>query len=175
MMNGFSIGQKGQRGAILIVSLVMLVAVMLLGIAGIRGTSLQVRMGAGLYDRQIAFQAAESAIRDASAVVATGANPVFDGTNGLYPLPPVVNNGTWVDRWDDPAVNWRGGTAIANGPKHITPEFIVEDLGTWPDPPDCIKQVPRPPLCLSARYRITARSGEAGAERQVVLQSTFRP
>jgi len=175
MMGSYSVSMRGQRGAILILALVMLIAIMLLGISGIRGTSLQVRMGAGLYDRQIAFQAAESAMRDAGTAVALGTNPVFDGTNGLYPVPPVVDDGTWVDRWVDPATNWRSGTAIANGPKLIKPEYIVEDLGTWPDPPDCIKQVPRPPLCLSARYRITTRSGEAGAERQVVLQSTFRP
>lgn len=172
MMTGNGFGFRTQRGAALIISLVLLIAVMLLGLSGVRGTSLQVRMGAGLYDRQIAFQAAESAMREAEVAVAAGSNPVFNGANGLYPEPVPVNNGTYVDRWASAATVWQSATPVVNGPRGITPQYIVEDLGQWPDPPDCLKQVPRDPLCLGARYRITARSDAAG---QVVLQSTYRP
>ena len=45
-------------------ALLLLVAMMLISLAGIRGSGLQERMGANLYDRQLAFQAAESALRE---------------------------------------------------------------------------------------------------------------
>ncbi|MCB1887623.1 MAG: hypothetical protein KDH20_08445 [Rhodocyclaceae bacterium] len=166
---------RNQRGTVLIVALVMLIAIMLLGLNSIRGTSLQVRMGSGIYDRQIAFQAAESAMREAEVAVGPGTNPVFDGSAGLYPIPAPVADGTYVDRWSVAGTGWVSGTAIANGPRTPTPQYIVEDLGEWPDPPDCLRQIPRDPLCLSSRYRITARSNSAGNANQVVIQSTFRP
>lgn len=167
---------SGQRGTALVIALVMLVAMMLLGIAGIGNTSLQVRMGSGIYDRQIAFQAADSAMRNAEAAVVVAANNVFtdQGNNGLYSTPnPAADN--FVDRWVAEATAWANGTQVVNGPKKLTPQYIVEDMGEWPDPPDCLRRVPREALCLAARYRITARSAPPGGGAAVVLQSTFRP
>lgn len=51
-----------QQGAALAVSLVLLVIVTLVGLAGMRGTILQERMAGGAYDRETAFQAAEAAL-----------------------------------------------------------------------------------------------------------------
>ena len=47
-----------QRGVTLVVALMLLLAVTLLGLASMRGTGMQERMSANLYDRAIAFQAA---------------------------------------------------------------------------------------------------------------------
>ena len=46
----------------LVVALVLLVAVTLIGLAGIRGTALQEKMAGNYYDRETAFQAAEAAL-----------------------------------------------------------------------------------------------------------------
>jgi type IV pilus assembly protein PilX len=51
-----------QRGMALVISLVLLVVVTLVGLAGMRGTILQERMAGGAYDRETAFQAAEAAL-----------------------------------------------------------------------------------------------------------------
>ncbi len=56
-----------QRGATLLVALVMLIVMTLLGLASIRSTSMQEKMGANLYDRSLAFQAVESALREAES------------------------------------------------------------------------------------------------------------
>jgi len=55
---------KLQRGATLIVALVLLAVVTLLGAAGIRGTSLEMKMIASARDRAIAFEAAEATLRN---------------------------------------------------------------------------------------------------------------
>ncbi|BES69984.1 hypothetical protein RE428_10020 [Marinobacter nanhaiticus D15-8W] len=51
-----------QRGMALFVSLILLVVVTLVGLAGMRGTILQERMAGGAYDRETGFQAAEAAL-----------------------------------------------------------------------------------------------------------------
>ena len=163
-----------QGGTALIVALVMLVALMLLGISGIKGTSLQMRMGAGLYDREIAFRAAEKGLRAAGVVVAP-MPPFVDATlDGLYTTPVPTTNANYVERWENPATFWMNAPAIAAGPRQITPQYIAEDMGEWPEP-ECAGSFPRDPLCYSARYRITARSSAPDDNASVVLQSTFRP
>lgn len=51
-----------QRGMALVVSLILLIVVTLVGLAGMRGTILQERMAGGAYDRETGFQAAEAAL-----------------------------------------------------------------------------------------------------------------
>jgi type IV pilus assembly protein PilX len=50
-------------GAVLLVSLVMLLLLTLIGLAGMRMVQLEERMAGNLRDRQMAFQAAEAALR----------------------------------------------------------------------------------------------------------------
>lgn len=56
---------KYQRGATLIVALILLAIVTLVGAAGIRGTSLEMKMIASARDRSMAFEAAEATLRNA--------------------------------------------------------------------------------------------------------------
>jgi type IV pilus assembly protein PilX len=60
---------SASRGATLIISLVMLVILTLLGISGIRNSTLEIRMAANVEDRSRAFQAAEYTLRIAQAKV----------------------------------------------------------------------------------------------------------
>lgn len=54
---------RSERGAVLLVSLVMLLLLTLIGLAGMRMAQLEERMAGNLRDRQLAFQAAEAALR----------------------------------------------------------------------------------------------------------------
>lgn len=63
------IGRKGQTGAALAVVLIMLIVVTLIGLASLRGTLLQERMSSSSFDRSVAFQQAESALRAAEVVI----------------------------------------------------------------------------------------------------------
>lgn len=71
-----------QQGAILIVALIMLLLVTIIGLASIRGTSLQERMAGNLKDQEQALQAAEAALRKGEAAVTAA----FDA-NTLSSLP----------------------------------------------------------------------------------------
>lgn len=58
-----------QRGAVLIVALIMLLLLTLIGMASIRGTSLQENMAGNMRDSNLALQAAEAALRRGEEVV----------------------------------------------------------------------------------------------------------
>lgn len=169
---------QAAKGSVLIVSLILLLAMTLLATASIRGAALQERMGGNLYDRALAFQAAEAGLRAAEArldaLAAAGTAPIFDGTNGFYPTPtPTAGQ---PDRWEDSAVIWVSAPAATTGPRAFVPQYIVEDLGVWPDPPGCDQTKEISPTCLSPRYRITARNQVITPSSAVaVLQSTYRP
>ena len=67
---------KKQRGTTLLVSIVFLLIMTVLALGSIRGVSLQEHMATNLYDRDLAFQAAETAIQAAQAEVLTNPNPI---------------------------------------------------------------------------------------------------
>ncbi|NOY63549.1 MAG: hypothetical protein GXP10_10460 [Gammaproteobacteria bacterium] len=62
-----SIGQATQRGAVLIVSLVMLLITTMLGVTAISSSRMGEKMAANAMNRNVTFQAAESAIENAVA------------------------------------------------------------------------------------------------------------
>lgn len=61
-----SLGQR-QRGATLIVALVMLLLISLLAIGGMQGSVMQERMASNAHDGAISFQASEAGLRQAEA------------------------------------------------------------------------------------------------------------
>lgn len=71
MRNNFALNRSTstQRGATLIVSLVILAVITVLGIASMRSSNLQLKMAASARDRAVAFQAAESALRQVERVI----------------------------------------------------------------------------------------------------------
>ncbi|WP_123769594.1 pilus assembly PilX family protein [Vulcaniibacterium tengchongense] len=161
---------RDQRGAALVVALILLLIMTVLGLVVLRTTQLEERMSANLYARSLAFQAAEAALREAESLLA-GAPPAFDDacTNGFCSTPVAADNKP--ERWLDPGFNaWRPATASLQGIQG-RPEFFIEYMGKHPAWPGCDQAVPIEPTCLRPRYRITARSGDGPAS--VLLQSNY--
>lgn len=71
--------KRQQKGAVLLVALVMLLLLTIIGVASMRGTSLQENMANNLKERQLAFQGAEAALRagERRAALERG-RPTFD-------------------------------------------------------------------------------------------------
>ena len=63
-------GPRAQRGVALAVVLILLLVMMLLGLASLRGTLMEERMSANQLDRSLSFQAAEAALRKGEEVAA---------------------------------------------------------------------------------------------------------
>lgn len=64
------LGGGRESGAVLAVSLILLLVMTLLAVLALRGTLLEARMAAGQKDRSLSFQSAEAALRVAEVVIA---------------------------------------------------------------------------------------------------------
>lgn len=158
-----------QSGASLVVVLVLLLVMTLLGLAVLRGTLFEERMSSNLMDRSIAFQAAESALRQGEALAATEpAIPASGCLAGVCAFP----DPTAADRWMNASFNgWVNSSADLEDLAG-TPQFFIEPMGPAPTWLGCEQLNPIPDQCLAPRYRVTARSVAAG-RAQVLLQSNF--
>lgn len=167
---------RAQQGVALVVVLILLLMMTLLGLASLRGTIMEERMSANMYDRSLAFQAAEAALRQAeSAMLAPGIQASFPtaadtcDANGLCSTPQPGDD--YVERADREAFDgWVDATQVSE--LAGTPEYFVEYMGEAPGWPFCDREIPRAPTCMRPRYRVTARSQQQG-RAEVVLQSSF--
>lgn len=174
-MNSFII--KKQTGAALIVSLVILVIMTLLGLSSIRTSSLEEKMATNLRDQELAFQAAEIALRDAekriSALVAEpiatqgGSNEDIWATNAVDPTP---NNATpwWMERteawWLANGIASVDVANVSNPPRYIIEKLIFDK--------DTAAVGTGSPIDGQIYYRITARGTGGSNHARVLLQST---
>jgi type IV pilus assembly protein PilX len=179
--------RTAQRGVALVIALILLVIGTLIGLAAIRNTTLQERMSANMYDRSLAFQRAEAALRAAEVAVTSNwkiadLNGVDCTVSGSLCSPVPANaftgtNGNWVTVTSNYDVN----DSKTSG----APQYHIQFMGTGNAqsalgleanadfgnyggayPPDNV-----------AYYRITARSSapaDAGEQAIVVLQSTIK-
>ncbi len=161
--------RRAARGFALIVSLILLAVVMLLGLSGMRSVALESRMSAASHDRNLAFQGAETALRESEglAVAATAGDFPNTGCSGGYCAEPDPADAA---RWsDDGFSGWQAATAsVSDGTP--TPEAIIERSGEGENWPACSQEIPRQPNCRTPRYRVTARSTDDG-RAEVLLQS----
>lgn len=174
-MNKATVKFQRERGASLIVVLILLLIMTLLGLAVLKNTTLEERMTANLYDRSLGFQAAESALRQAEAIAnATSVTGLpTNGCNGDGVCSTPV--ATDADRWLDSSFSgWRDATNDLGDDSTPVPNarFIIEYMGEAPTWPACDRKVPIDAQCLSPRFRITAIAAEEG-RATVMLQTNY--
>ncbi|OHC44937.1 MAG: pilus assembly protein [Rhodanobacter sp. RIFOXYA1_FULL_67_6] len=173
----------------LVVALLLLVVITLVGLAAVRGTIMQQKMAANLFDRQIAFQGAEAAMRAATARIA--ANPGDIARNcqagGVF---------CQGNPFDDPNLDTgkimtvNSGTASGQFAKSSVavsqPQYVVENMGNWYNPSTSTgfgqsanshNYGAQGTSTTAVYYRVTARSGnpaEVGDRAVVVLQAMIK-
>jgi type IV pilus assembly protein PilX len=181
-------GGHKQRGVALVVALILLVVATLIGLAASRGTMLQERMSGNSYDRSLAFQRSESALRAAEAAIS--GNWQIATLNGVDCSPasgvqcPLVP----ADTFTGTSANWINATgaydvnsALTDGvPQyqiHLIGTGTAEDsLGTTENANNANYGAASAPETV-AFYRVTARSNNpalSGDRAIVVLQTTVR-
>ena len=167
---------RAQRGVALVIGLILLVVMTLFGLLVVRNISGDERMAGYTYDRALALQGAEAALRQAEALVETIKPQPTSGCSDFTVSPDTVRVCAAPAATDTP--RWLvisftclfSALAFSSGSLTVTPTYFVEYLGdAFPcsTNPDCSSQ---PCTCL--RYRVTARVGEAG-RAQVMLQSVY--
>lgn len=157
-----------QSGVVMVTALILLVVMTLLAVSSVRVVTQQERMAGYSYDRGLAFQAAEAALRSAEAGVEELKPTVAAGTcevktSGLLSLTVCGEPGATETRWTNSGhAGWTASTTVGTGTLSITPQYMVEYLGTnFP----CNADLSPPNTCK--RYRITARAG--GSDRATAM------
>lgn len=163
------------RGAVLIVSLLILLVMTLLGVAAMQSTTLEERMTGNMRDRSLALQAAETALRDAESFIEGLVNTsVFNGTQGLYgeaqTEPGAYDPATWTSSRSRPY----SGTFpdVAAQPRYFIKNItvIAGDSGVLNIGPGYGARQTRGDVAL---FRITVRATGASDTAQVILQSHY--
>jgi len=172
-----------QRGATLVVALVMLLITTMMGLASIRGTALQERMAGNMYDRSLSFHQAEAALIAGEDTVLGDTWAGKDCTVASADCPPIPPNTFTNDSsgWTQVPLY-----SVNNDITGAVPQVFIERMGLVGGShelsvEDSANQLQygavgsTPPDAM--QYRITARSGtpDPAAERSVVaLQVIFK-
>lgn len=167
-----------QKGATLIVCMVILVIVTILGVGNIQNVTLEEKMAANLKNRNMAFQAAETALRHAESYLDnTAVLPSFNGSQvGLYAqytgtstLPP----------------NWSELTWSASGATYSAPSGYSDEIGGVAEAPkyviEKLESVAESTNIEAGQaedndefYRITTRAVGGVSSAVVILQSIYK-
>ncbi len=162
-------------------SLVMLLLLTILGISSIQTTTLQQRMARNANDANLAFQAAESALRDGEDLLETfNALTNFDGTpgnmdDGYYREADPGDTPYYLDiDWDSAAGTRTAETAITDVAEQ--PKYIIEYVKMVVSDADALNLDNIGQDTGSGRtqiFRITAR-GKGGTDTaQAMIQGTY--
>jgi type IV pilus assembly protein PilX len=168
---------NNQRGSALIISLIFLLLLTIIGVAGMQSATMQERMAGNTRDRNVAFQAAEGAMRGAEDVLAAATLPPFNNTEAGYRLPlSQAGKGEYWMTYD-----WKGVAGTDSGSQAYTtrsyagvaepPRYVVEQLPSISKVGESVKLGP---LEESGFYRITTRAVGSTSETSVILQSVFK-
>jgi len=122
MMKNY-VNPNNQTGVVLIVSLIMLLLLTIIGLTGTQVSSLEEKMASNSRDQNIAFQAAEAALRGAEdqleTIVALGA---FDGDDGLLGEDDAKYDYSLSSTWysDDKSIEFVSGiTQVTTQPRYF--------------------------------------------------------
>lgn len=177
-----------QRGAVLVISLLLLLVMTLLGLGASQSTRLQERMAGNQRDQEVALQGAEASLRAAETILSPMVNEVLTrclspGDNcNAYDMKVLVVNAaaqdadkveldlanqadSWWDQWGRDYANATGLRDVST-----TPEYVIEH-----------KAEVREVLSVSGSnlntvrdfYMATARSTGMTDTAQVVLQTSY--
>lgn len=169
---------KRQSGVALFISLVLLLVLTIIGVSSVQTTSLEVRMTRNEHDSVLAFQAAESALRDAesrieSLVSIAGFTP--GGNGGLYTVADIGDE----ENWRESGI-WEGGNSIVAETEVAgvaeQPRYIIEHAASVLREENAYQLEDPYATATGDRievFRVTARASGGTAASQVILQSSY--
>lgn len=168
-MNSTHIKHPSQRGAILIVSLLLLLVLSLIGVTAVQTTALEEKMAGNMRNQNLAFQAAEAALRAGENWLAQQSGCDTNPCEQVWQL-NALNGGDFLDSnwWETTSDVQIYDNATLTGIK-TAPQYFVEYHSFIPDS----LNVGNGPRKGGDIYRITARGTGGTDNAQAILQSTY--
>jgi type IV pilus assembly protein PilX len=170
-----------QQGMVLIVGLIMVLLITIIGLAAIRGSGLQESMAGNMRDRNIAFQAAESALREGEAILSAATLPEFgcvDGSGTCLDLSSSPQNS--VIYWA--ASNWTKTAKetvldfddVTSPPRYVAEELEVDVGASAAAEGSAIDVGGMLSTGDATPYRVTAKGFGISADTEVIVQSSYK-
>lgn len=166
--------RRRQHGAALAVALVLLLILTLLGVTGSKTTIMEERMAGNFRDRQVAFEAAEAALRVAEARLldnTTFSAMQWDGTDGTHDANPSLDPfDVYGPSSTVTTVSVTDSTIVAESSQN--PEYYIERLPSIAMAGSSLVKgyTTGPPT--TRFFRVTSRSFGKSGNAQAILQST---
>jgi type IV pilus assembly protein PilX len=174
---------KHSNGSVLVISLLVLLVLTILGVTALDTTVMEERMSSNTRQRNLAYQAAETALKDAEQWLNNGSNlgtqsqiSKFSGTYELYNSTISGNSLAWdvndSDAWS--AANSRAVTTLSAFPNDAaivpgSPRYVIEYVGRVGDPPLNFTD----PDLREFAFRVIAVGWGPDKDTKVVLTTTF--
>ena len=164
-----------QTGAALVISLIILLMLTILGVQGIQTVTLEEKMAGNFRDRQLAFEAAEAALRAGESWINAQSAPPVAATNGAN------NVWTFGDANITSKTFWASGieySGLGLNQLAANPRYVIEErgelAGTGKQQSAEIGAKTKGNLQGTVYgYRITARGVGGTANAVVLLQSNY--
>lgn len=168
-------GRFQQCGATLIVALILLLVLTVIGVAGMQDTTMQEKMVGNMRDRNLAFQAAEGALRGGERYLQSATLPAFANQQGLinknYPGLRSGDPAFWETYpWATNSISY--STSAVYSQLSVVPRYVIEEVPTVFETPG--ESVKFSSLREIKSYRVTARATGGSTDAVVILQSTYR-
>jgi type IV pilus assembly protein PilX len=176
---------RTQRGVALVVALILLIVITLVGLAAVGGTIMQNKMASNQYDREVAFQNAESALRIAEARIISNPSDIARNCQS--------GGTTCLDNpFDDPNLlsskihTLPTSAYAAQSNATGQPQYVIESMGHWINfssdtgynrTANAAQYGAQGKSSTAMYYRITVRSGDpakVGDRAVVTLQTVIR-
>lgn len=161
-----------QGGVVLVISLLLLLVLTMIGLAATRGTTIEQRMTAGQNDQEVAFEAAEAALRAGESALVSGNLNYAANTAGAY-TQVTMGNTSWQN------INWSpDGTAVLPYTTGLHPTPLVKPsffIVLSPLSPPGVGDPLNPTQAVSnaTLYYVYARGVGLTGNTAVILQSAY--
>lgn len=174
-----SVHTRRQNGSVLLVTIIVLIAITMMSVVAMKSSILQEKLAAGAMDQNIAFQAAESALRDAEIHINAdiNANAGFnDACNNGLCFPSTSSISTWdaINNWktsDKPIIFGSKTSASPMPDLALQPRYIIELLPNLPA--GFGESSALGASSGGTAYRITAMGWGQRSTTQIMLQSIY--
>jgi type IV pilus assembly protein PilX len=162
-------GMEGdpEKGSAMVMGIVFLLVLTLLAVVGMQTTILEEKMAGNLRDRELAFRAAEAALRAAEGILQSPTLPDFDAPDqGLYQADPDLLSGLDWTELD----SGKGGDDLQG--INSSPRYVIEEHPPLYGSADVL--FPDESVPPDRFYRVTSK-GTGGTDSAVsILQTTYK-
>lgn len=173
-MNALPITQRfRQRGVVLVISLLMLLVLTMIGMAATRGTTIEQRMTANQNDQEVAFEAAEAALRAGESALSGAANLDFGGnTAGAYTQSSMTVDWKSID-WSPTGGAVMSYTAGIQPTPVVAPSYFIVYDASQSQAVGGSSLAPDQAVAGAAVYYIYARGVGLTGNTTVILKSAY--